>query len=299
MTTKSFLDRLNSGDIMVADGAMGTNLQARGLEKGKPSEKWLFERPKEICQLHKDFILAGANIILTNTFGANAIRLKAAGMKDSVEVVNQLAVEIAREAIGNQDVYIAGSIGPSGGLLKPYGPLDDHSVFSSFEQQAGALTQAQVDFLVIETQFDLNEAIIALKATRSVSDLPIICSFSFDRGTRTMMGITPIQVAEKISEKELSYLNISMLGINCGRSPEENMLSLLELRSATDLPIWYKPNAGLPKVDDMGGIFYDLTDHEMGELARNWIENGAQVVGGCCGTTPLHLRAISKIVSYI
>jgi len=294
MAKISFLDRILAGDLLVADGATGTNLQTRGLESGKPSEDWLFERPEEIRKLHSDFIQAGADIILTNTFGGSALRLEATGRGDLVEAVNQKAVELARDAIGEKEVYLAGSIGPSGGLLKPLGPLDESDVFTSFARQAKALADAQVDLLVVETQFDLNEAGLAVKAVRSVCDLPLICSFSYDRGVRTMMGITPKQMADVFMGEEYADSEITMLGINCGRSLEENLSNLEELKSVTDLPIWFKPNAGLPKLDEKGSVKYDISPWEMGDLVRKWIKGGAQVIGGCCGTTPEHLREISK-----
>ena len=293
MNRISFQDKIKRGDILVADGAMGTNLQKRGLEKGKPSEDWLFERPEEIIQLHADFIDAGANIILTNSFGANELRLNAAKAKESVKNVNFKAVEIAKEAVGNKNVFIAGSIGPSGGFLEPLGSLSEKDMFSSFSKQAKALADAGVDLFVVETQFDLNEAMIALRAVRTVSDKPLICSFSYDRGTRTMMGVTPKQLAQEIGANVVDF-NLAMVGINCGRSIDENFQSLIELNTETELPIWFKPNAGLPRIDENGDAIYELSPQDMGKYVDAWIENGARVIGGCCGTSASHLRAISK-----
>jgi 5-methyltetrahydrofolate--homocysteine methyltransferase len=290
-----FLDRIKKGDVLVSDGAMGTNLQMRGLEIGEPAEAMLFVEPEKNLRLHKEFIDAGANIILTNTFGASEIRLKVSDFDDhSVETVNEKAVEIAREAIGSRDIYLAGSIGPCGGLLKPYGELDEDIVFESYAQQSSVLNASRVDLLVIETQFDLNEALVAIKAARSVSDLPLVCSFSFDRGTRTMMGVTPKQVINALNKDEVNHFQITMLGINCGRSLDENLICLQEMSSLTSLPIWFKPNAGLPTTDDKGKSYYDLAPSMMGAHAEKWIINGAQIVGGCCGTTPQHLYDISQ-----
>jgi 5-methyltetrahydrofolate--homocysteine methyltransferase len=299
MKQSTFLERLKSGEIMVADGATGTNLQSRGLERGAPSETWLFDRPDEIVRLHDDFIQAGAQIILTNTFGASPLRLESTSLAGKVNEVNQRAVELARQAIQEArrqegEIYVAGSIGPSGGLIKPLGPLEEEQVYASFSRQVIALANAGVDFLVIETQFDLKEASLAAKAVIDNSQLALVVSFSYDRGTRTMMGVRPSQMAAKFVA---SGLKIDVLGVNCGRSLDDNLEALKELRSSTDLPIWFKPNAGLPKTDSQGNSIYELSPEEMGALAKAWIENGAQVVGGCCGTSPEHLAQIASAVS--
>ena len=154
-----------------------------------------------------------------------------------------------------------------------------------------ALAQAGVELLVIETQFDINEAKAAVMAVRSVSDLPLVCSVSFDRGKRTMMGVSPAQVAQ-----EIGALAVDLLGINCGRSLEDNLAALKLLHAETDKPLWFKPNAGLPKLDDQGQPVYDVTPSDMAEQVPAWLAAGAQVVGGCCGTSPSHLAAIAAVI---
>ena len=290
MAKPSFAERLKSGVPLVSDGATGTNLQARGLRRGLPSEAWMFEHPEQIEQLHRDFVAAGSDIILTNTFGGSPLRLREAGLDGKVQEVNQMAISLARQAAGEK-AYVAGSIGPSGGLLKPLGPLEEAEVFASFAEQAQVMAETGVDLIVIETQFDLGEATLAVKAVRSVTSLPLVCSFSYDRGTRTMMGVKPSQMARVYAD-----LGVDVLGINCGRSLDENFKALQELRSATSLPIWFKPNAGLPKLDADDNPTYDVTPEAMGALAAQWLEAGAQVVGGCCGTTPEHLGSIASAV---
>jgi 5-methyltetrahydrofolate--homocysteine methyltransferase len=296
MSQITFLERLRSGEILVADGATGTNLQARDMPSGALSETWIFENPGEVKRLHGDFLRAGANILLTNTFGASPLRLESASLAGRVEEVNRRAVELARQAveeaaIEDRPVFVAGSIGPSGGLLKPYGSLEEAQVFDSFAAQASALSAAGADFLVIETQFDLNEARLAARAARQNSDLPLVVSFSYDRGARTMMGVQPSQVAAEFGAGELAA---DVLGVNCGRSLEENLEALKELRSSASTPLWFKPNAGLPKTDAQGDTTYDVTPEQMGALAQEWIAAGAQVVGGCCGTSPEHLAQIAR-----
>lgn len=289
MTASSFLERIKSGRLLLSDGATGTNLQARGLPPGSPAESWVFERPEEVLRLHRDFIEAGSDIILTNTFGASPLRLDASGLNGKVEEVNQRAVELARQAVSGGSVLVAGSIGPSGSLLKPYGPLEEEQVFDSFTEQAQALSNVGVDLLVIETQFDINEAKLALEAARSASNLPVVVSFSYDRGTRTMMGVTPNQMAAQFNKS-----GADVLGVNCGKSLDDNLEALKELRAATDLPLWFKPNAGLPEVDPLGNSKYTVTPEALGDRVRDWVAAGASVVGGCCGTSPMHIAQIAN-----
>jgi 5-methyltetrahydrofolate--homocysteine methyltransferase len=278
---------------MISDGATGTNLQARGLERGTPSEVWVLEKPDRIIQLHKDFIDSGADILLTSTFGANRFRISP-GLKERVNEVNHHAVELTRQAIGDKDIFIAGSIGPLGQLLEPYGALSYSEAVAAYKEQATALHQACVDVIVIETQFDLKEAKAAIEAVRSVSELPLICSFSYDRGTRTMMGVSPTKMAEELADS-----GIDMFGINCGRSLVDNLQALEELHRVTNLPIWFKPNAGLPVVDESGNSSYTITPQEMGMNAISWMHAGARIMGGCCGTTPEHLAHIALNVNQV
>jgi 5-methyltetrahydrofolate--homocysteine methyltransferase len=287
----SFLDRLHAGEILVADGATGTNLQQRGLARGMAAERWVLDNPDQIVRLHHDFIQAGSDLILTSTFGATSIRLAASGLEARAAEINCKAANLARQAAGASGTLVAGSIGPTGQLLKPLGPLEEEEAIAVFAAQAQALSAAGVDVLVVETQFDLGEAKAAVQAVRSVTNLPLVVSFSYDRGTRTMMGTRPATMAS-----ELADLGVDVLGINCGRSLEDNLKALGELRSATRLPIWFKPNAGMPVLDGDANPTYSTTPEKMGTLAPDWVAAGAQIVGGCCGTSPAHLAAIAQAV---
>lgn len=284
-----FRDALKSGRLFVSDGATGTNYQARGLERGIAPEQWLYDAPDKVIQLHRDFIDSGANIILTNTFGATSNRLREAGLKVRADEANRLAISLAKQAIDGGNVWIAGSMGPTGQLLEPYGPLSRAAAVTGYAEQATALAEAGVDFFVVETQFDLVEALAAVEGARSSANLPIVCSFSFDMGAHTMMGLEPSRVA-----RELTAAKIDVIGVNCGRSLDDNLKALNQIRSNTDLPLWMKPNAGLPRMTDDDRAIYDVTPEIMGEQASEWIGAGAQIVGGCCGTSPDHLREIAK-----
>jgi 5-methyltetrahydrofolate--homocysteine methyltransferase len=289
MPKLSFLTRINNHENLVADGATGTNLISRGLPSGFTAEAWILEQPDQVIQLHKDFISAGADIILTNTFGASSIRLKGSHLEGKVDEVNHIAVQLARTAATGTQCLIAGSLGPVGQLLKPYGPLTTDEVQAAYAQQSRIISDAGVDLLVVETQFDFEEVKAAINGVRSVSELPLVVSLSYDRGIRTMMGVSPTQAG-----KVLEQLPVDIIGINCGRSLDENYQNLKDLRQATSKPIWFKPNAGLPHVDSQGNTVYETSPEAMGERVQSWLEAGAQIVGGCCGTTPGHLKEISR-----
>jgi 5-methyltetrahydrofolate--homocysteine methyltransferase len=181
-------------------------------------------------------------------------------------------------------------MGPLGQLLKPLGPLSAEAAFSALAEQAAALSAARVDLLVIETQYSLEEAAAAMKAAQSVSELPVVVSFSFDRGTRTMMGVKPAEVASRFRD-----LGAAMIGVNCGTTLE-NALEVLEEygRCIPNFPLWAKPNAGLPRMEQ-GATVYDVSPDQMAAFAAAAIERGARVVGGCCGSTPAHVRAMARV----
>jgi len=291
MAKLDFLSRLEQGEILISDGATGTNLQRMGLPVGASAEVWVLDRPDAIKSLHTAFIEAGADLILTCSFGGTKRRLQSSGLADRVEEVNRRAVALALEAAAATDVLVAGSIGPTGEMLAPLGALPVEEAEENFRVQAGNLINNGVDLIVVETQFDLNEAGAAVRGVRAVdAEIPLICSFSYDRGTRTMMGVRPADMAEAIIP-----LGVDVLGINCGRSLEENLQALQQLRAVTDKPIWFKPNAGLPEMDDAGTPSYSVTPDAMGALVPDWLEAGAQIVGGCCGTSPDHLAAIARM----
>lgn len=291
MSSNRFLERLQSDKVIVLDGATGTNLQRRGLPVGMPSDIWVMDHPEIVMQLHRDFLEAGSDIILTNTFGSSRLHLNHAGLASRFEQTNRQAVALACDVVSGTDTLVGGSMGPLGEMMQPYGQLPEEDAVNEYAEQARILADAGVDLLVIETQFDLNEAKAAVRGAQSVTDLPLVCSFSYDRGTRSMMGVKPALVG-----KELSDSGVVALGINCGRSLEDNLLALQELRAETSLPIWFKPNAGLPRADAQGRLQYEVTPDMMAAQALQWIEAGARMVGGCCGTSPEHLLAIAQAV---
>ena len=290
--TNSFNDRLDAGEVLVADGATGTNLQAVGLPPGTSPEEWVFDQPDRIRALQRSFVEAGSDVILTCTFGGTRLRLKESRYADQASELNRRAVELAREAAGARTL-IGGSMGPLGLLLKPFGPVEYAEAVAAYAEQAQALSGGGVDVLVIETHFALEEAQAAVEGARQVSHLPLVVSFSYDRGVRTMMGVKPAQVAEKFK-----LLDVAAIGANCGTTLE-NMDKIVQEYAAANsgLFIWSKPNAGLPSVDAATGrSVYSVSPEQMGAFAKRYVEIGARIVGGCCGSTPAHVRAIAQAV---
>jgi 5-methyltetrahydrofolate--homocysteine methyltransferase len=287
-----FLERLNAGEIFIADGATGTNLQNMGLKAGFVPEDLVMDQPDLLLKLETAFVEAGSDVILTCTFGGTDLRMKESKYADKTGEVNMRAVELARKAASaRKDILVAGSIGPTGQLMKPFGPLLPDVAKESFARQAKALAAGGVDLLVIETFFAFDEATAAFEGARSVTGLPIVVSFSYDRGVRTMMGVKPTDVIKKYKE-----LGAAVVGANCGTTLE-NMEKIVQEYTAAEpgFPIWAKPNAGLPRMDGMISV-YDVTPEQMGESAVRNIANGARIVGGCCGSTPEHVAGIAKAV---
>ena len=288
-----FLERLNGGEILVADGATGSNLQKMGLKPGKPPEDLIIDDPDTILKLASSFAEAGSDIILTCTFGGTRMRMKDSKYQDRTPEVNVRAAEIARKAASLNNGLVAGSMGPVGALIEPYGPLKADDVRATFAEQAKALAEGGVDFLLIETMFSFEETTAAFEGARSVTDLPIVVSFSYDRGTRTMMGVKPKDVMKRYTE-----MGATLVGANCG-STLANMESVVKEYAETvpNFPLWVKPNAGVPHMDiETEQGVYDMGPEDMAEFSKKYVALGAKVVGGCCGNTPEHIAAIAKAV---
>ncbi len=287
-----FLQRLQAAETLVADGATGTNLQKMGLKTGTIPEELVIDQPDLILKLESAFVAAGSDIILTCTFGGTRLRMKESKYADRVKEVNQRAAELARRAASAREgVLVGGSIGPTGLLMKPLGPLSPEEAIAAYAEQAQALAEGGVDLLVIETMFAFEEADAALEGARSVTDLPVVVSFSYDRGVRTMMGVKPADMFKRYREK-----GADVIGANCGTTLE-NMEKILQEYAAVEagFPLWAKPNAGLPRMEG-GQSIYDVTPETMGEFARKYVTLGARIVGGCCGSSPEHVAAIAKAV---
>jgi 5-methyltetrahydrofolate--homocysteine methyltransferase len=291
-TRTSFLERLERGDVLIADGATGTTCQRMGLPIGVAPEEWVLTQPERIVELHRGFAEAGSDIVLTCTFGGTGIRLADGPFAGRAGELNRRAAELAREAVGS-DVLVAGSLGPTGQLCEPLGTLTHDEAAAAYAEQAEALAEGGADLLVLETMFCQNEAGAAIDGVRSATELPFVLAFSFDRGTRTMMGTTTAEVIALAVEQ-----GAAAVGANCGTSLENMSAIVAELAAASaGLPLWVKPNAGLPRMTGDSAV-YDVTPDDLAQAARGYVEAGARIVGGCCGSTPEHVRAIAEAIRH-
>jgi 5-methyltetrahydrofolate--homocysteine methyltransferase len=289
---EDILSRLRSGHVIVADGAMGTMLQAAGLPTGMSPESWLLENPDPVRDVHRAYVEAGADMILTCTFGGTRTRLKRAGLSERVAEVNRRAVEIAREAVTGAS-YVAGDIGPLGELLAPMGKTTYEQAVEIFAEQAAALAEAGVDVLYIETMSDLNEVRSAVEGARKAgAGIPIFATLSFDRHGRTNMGVSPEQATEA-----LLALGLDAFGANCGATLEMTEGAVTKMhQAAPQIPLIVKPNAGKPYTVGRQ-VVYDATPQDMADYARRFVALGARVVGACCGSAPAHIQAIAQAVA--
>lgn len=279
-----------SGPILL-DGAMGTMLMEAGLEEGNSPEKWNLIHPEKVKEVHRAYIQAGSRVILTNSFGGNPYRLELHDLDDEAIDVNKAAAENARaeaESVSHM-VAVAGSMGPTGKIFLPLGDLTFEDAREAFAAQAQGLAEGGVDVFWIETMSDLEEVKAAVAGIRSVSDLPISATMSFDTHGHTMMGVTP-----EAALKTLTELDLASLGANCGTGPEELQEVIHKMRAANpDLPLVAKANAGIPQVVE-GKVIYSGSPAMMAEYANQVRKLGARLIGACCGSTPEHIKAMAK-----
>ncbi len=286
-----FLDLLKQEGPLVADGGMGTMLMAAGLLFGDPPELWnvLPDKQPHVRAVHRSYLDAGAQVILTNSFGGTPFRLKLHNLHDRVFELNQAAAELARAEAGDAAV-VAGSIGPSGELFEPIGALTYESAVAGFAAQAAGLAAGGADVLWVETMSDLQEVRAAVAGARQAApQLPLVATMTFDTRGFTMMGVSPAQAVA-----ELSSLGLAALGANCGNGTDEIEGVIDGMRQAgAALPLIAKSNAGLPEMID-GQAVYNGTPAVMATYARRVRALGATIIGACCGSSPAHIRAMAQ-----
>ncbi len=289
----SILKRIKNSEILVADGAMGTMLFARGLKPGEPPESVNLKNPEILKEIAQAYLDAGADIIQTNTFGASPLKLSDYGLQDKTEEINRIAVERIREVVGNK-AYVSGSCGPSGKLLKPFGDTEPEDIYQSFKKQIKTLINAGVDLICIETMTDLNEATLAIEATKSISPgIPIMATMTFDETPRGFYTIIGVSINDAV--KGLQKAGADIIGSNCGNGIENMIKIAREFKKLTILPIIIQSNAGIPEMKE-GKLIYSETPEFFGKKAKELIDVGVSIIGGCCGTTPEHIRSIRKVV---
>jgi 5-methyltetrahydrofolate--homocysteine methyltransferase len=281
---------------LVIDGAMGTMLQENGLKSGECPELWNITHPEIVKKIHSSYLEAGADIILTNTFGSNGVKLLKVKQQHQLKEINKQAVKIAREVVEEyhkknpRQVFIAASVGPTGEILEPIGTLKTSEAYQGYKDQIEEMKSSGVDMVVLETFYNLDEIKIALKAVKENSDLPVFASMTFEEGMKTIYGVTPEQAVEELFEEEADGV-----GANCGSGPELLYKILTRMRIITNSPLLVEPNAGIPYLKN-NKVIYPAAPEEMAEYAEKFLQLKVNIIGGCCGTTPEHIRAISNKV---
>ena len=285
--------------IMIIDGGMGTMLQKNGLKSGECPELWNITHPEIVKSIHTSYLEAGADIILTNTFGANGVKLLKVKQQQHLKEISKQAVKIARDAAeeymekASRQVFIAGSVGPTGEILEPIGTLKNSEAYEGYKNQITEMESSGIDIFILETFYNIDEIKIALKAVKENSDLPVFASMTFDESMKTIYGVTPEQAVEQLFQEEADGV-----GANCGSGPELLYKVLTRMRIITDAPLLVEPNAGIPYLKN-NEVIYPATPEEMAEYAERFAKLKVNIIGGCCGTTPEHIRAISKKVTEV
>ncbi len=289
---KKIKNLLDDGMILLADGAWGTMLQAYGLKPGECPEEWNITHPDEVSGIARRYIEAGSQIVLTNTFGGSAFKLRNYDLQDRVAQINYDGVRLSKQA-AFEKAYVFSSVGPTGKFIEPIGDVSEADMYEVFKEQIGAQAKAGADCILIETMSDLKEASIAARAALENTNLPVAVTLTFERGKsgyKTMMGITIEQAV-----RELERVGVDFLGTNCGNGIHEMIDIVKEMRIYTDKYIIAQPNAGKPRLVD-GRTLFEQGPKIMASAVPGLIQAGANIVGGCCGTTPEHIRAIAEIL---
>jgi 5-methyltetrahydrofolate--homocysteine methyltransferase len=290
------IEILNKKAPLVSDGAWGTFLHSMGLKPEECPESWNLKYPEKVFSIPQSYLNAGADIVLTNSFGASPFKLAHYQLRDKTSRINQAAAEISRKAAGESRLVL-GSIGPTGVVLM-MGDVSQKELYDGFKEQALALSRGGVDALCVETMSALDEAILAIKAIKDHTDLEVICTFTFEKTLkgeyRTMMGVSPPQMVETLLDE-----GADVVGTNCGNGMKDMIDIVKEIRTVdSDIPILVHANAGRPEVKD-GNTIFPESPEEMASYVPEILHAGANIIGGCCGTTPDHIRRIAeKISSY-
>jgi 5-methyltetrahydrofolate--homocysteine methyltransferase len=287
MMNKTIQELLKNRPVIL-DGAWGTQMQAKGLPDGACPDEWNLSSPEKVEEVASEYVEVGSQIIITNTFSATRICLEQSGLAEKVREINMAGVQISKRAAGAKAMVFA-SLGPTGKSLF-MGEVSSELIAQSYQEQAAALASGGADGLVVETMMDLQEAEFAVEAAKSTG-LPVVACMTFGRGKNkdhTMMGVT---VEEAV--KSFSNLGVDVVGSNCGQGLEGMLKTCKVLKEQTDLPIWIKSNAGIPKYE-AGETVYGTTAEQFVELAGSVVDAGVDFIGGCCGTSPAYIKLLSR-----
>ncbi len=286
------LDQIKQGKTMVSDGAWGTFLQQKGMQPGECPEEWNLSHPDDVFDIAKSYIEAGADMVETNSFGGTIFKVEKYGLADKVFELNKAAAEISRKAAG--DKFVLGSVGPTGKILM-MGDVTEEQLYEAFKTQVQGLEAGGVDAIMIETMTDLDEARLAISAAKENTNCEVFCTMTFEKTVngdyRSMMGIAPTDMVNTLIDA-----GAELIGANCGNGIEDMIGIVKEIRKANkDIPVLVHANAGMPIYDDGKTVFPETPD-EMANLIPKIIDAGANIIGGCCGTTPDHICRVREEV---
>lgn len=282
-----------TGDIVLLDGATGSNLMAAGMPRGICTEIWVMEHKEVIQKLQRGYIEAGSRVIYAPTFGGNRVSLKMYDLEGRMEEINRTLVEYAKEAAGNQ-AYVAGDITTTGKMMGPGGDFTYDEAFEIYREQIGFLNDAGVDMLVAETMINIEETLAAVDAAREVCGLPILCSMTVEADGSIFSGGNAMEAA-----MALESAGADAVGINCSVGPDQLVSVVRNIRENVSIPVIAKPNAGMPVIDDKGNAVYNMGPEEFAGHMKVLVESGATLIGGCCGTTPEYIRATARLLGLV
>lgn len=293
---KSLLETLHERRL-VCDGAMGTQLMLAGLANGDCGEAWNLTHPERVLKIQRNYVEAGADCLITNTFGGSRLMLKRHGHAEDLAAINKAGARIAREAFGERAGFVLGDLGPLGAILEPYGDLPHADAHAAYEEQARALVEGGVDAIIIETQTSLEELGVAIDAAKAAGAPCVIASLAYDLSADktfyvTMMGVMPGKAAKFVEER-----GANIVALNCGTGMDMNGAAMVakQYRASCKIPIMVQPNAGLPVLENMKAVYKQLPA-DMALHVSDALAAGANIIGSCCGSTPAHTRAIRQVV---
>ena len=292
MTRKAFREMIGQ-KIVILDGATGSNLQRAGMPTGVCPEQWILEHPQALIDLQCAYVQAGTDIVYAPTFTASRIKLEEYGLQDQLEQMNRALVALSKEAVAGSGALVAGDLTMTGKQLAPIGDLPFETLVGVYKEQAAVLADAGVDLFIVETMMSLQETRAALIAIREVCDLPVMASLTYESDGRTLYG-TDAKTAMVV----LQSLGADAVGLNCSTGPAEMVSAVEQMREIANIPVLAKPNAGLPELED-GETVYRMTPEEFATAGATLVEAGASIVGGCCGTTPAHIKALADAVKHL
>lgn len=290
--TKEDFQKLTQ-DVVLLDGATGSNLMAAGMPRGTCTEAWIIDHKEIFQNLQRAYAQAGSQIVYAPTFGANRYSLSLHGLTDQLEKMNHTLVNISREAVGDS-VYVAGDITTTGKMMEPSGDLTYEMAYEAYCEQIKVLEDAGVDLIVAETMINIEETLAALDAASSVSSLPVMCTMTVEADGSIFSGGNAIEAAVA-----LEGAGACAVGLNCSVGPDQLVSVIRNVKENVSIPVIAKPNAGMPLIDDFGNAVYSMDAQTFAKHIQVLIENGASIVGGCCGTTPEFIREASKILGRI